>query len=312
MSSPSREIEGLVLRVDAKVCHVELEGESHALPLRGRLFEKPTHESRPIAVGDRVTVAVAEGGWAIQAVLPRKSQLSRTKVEREQVLAANISLVLVVASVRDPIFQAELVDRILAGAEREEIPAALVITKLDRDRKGQASKWRELYGSLGYRVLVTSIADKATTVDALAELEAILHENITVFCGPSGVGKSSLINELIPGLDLRVGSIGRIRQGVHTTTHTQLVPLPGGGHVLDTPGIRNFGLFDLKAGEIPFLFRDLKALRGNCEFRDCTHRHEPGCAVLPALQRGEISKSRYESYCLMLAEAERGGASATR
>ena len=208
------------------------------MPLRGRLFEGRSHESRPVAVGDRVMVRADPEGWAIEAVLPRDTQLSRTKAgdsPREQVLAANISLVLVMDSILDPPFQPELVDRILAGAEREKIDAALVITKVDRDGEGARAR-AKLYESLGYPVFCTSISAGQETTESLSALERLLHANITVFCGPSGVGKSSMINRLIPGLDLRVGSIGRIRQGKHTTTHTQLVPLPGGGHVLDTPG----------------------------------------------------------------------------
>lgn len=311
LSSPSREVEGLVLRVDAKVCHVDVDGNAHALPLRGRLFEERTHEHRPVAVGDRVIVVLEEGGGAVQEVLPRRSQLTRTRAgntEKQQVLAANVSLVLVVSSIREPRFQVELVDRILAGAEREQIPAALVITKMDRDKKGEAQAWRSLYEGLNYRVVCTSIAPGAETVADLGTLEKLLHENITVFCGPSGVGKSSLINTLIPGLGLRVGSIGRIRQGKHTTTHTQLVPLPGGGHVLDSPGIRNFGLYAMKPQELTFLFPEMKSLLPRCEYRNCTHCNEPGCAVREAVTRGEIADSRYRSYGLMLAEVEERGA----
>ena len=293
-----------------------MEGQRHVLPLRGRLFERRSHQSRPVAVGDRVVAVLQEGGGAIQEILPRRSQLARTRAgntEREQVLAANVSLVLVTASIREPKFEPEMVDRILAGAEREEIKAALVITKVDRDRKQQAGEWAGLYRDLGYSVFPTSVAEGKETTESLRGLAELLHHNITVLCGPSGVGKSSLINHLIPGLDLRVGSIGRIRSGKHTTTHTQLVPLPGGGHVLDTPGIRNFGLYGLEPREVTFLFRELKPLLPRCEYRNCRHRHEPGCAVLEALQRQEIAPDRYQSYLLMLAEAEgRDDPSSTR
>lgn len=283
-----------MLRIDAKSCHVEVDGTAHILPLRGRLFEAQGDEKRPIAVGDRVVVA----GGAIESVLPRRSKLSRRSAgegDREQVLAANVTLALVTASIAEPPFQPEIVDRILAGAEREGIDAALAITKIDRDRKNTAARWIELYESLGYRVFATQ-PDSAAP--ALAELAELLHRNVTVLTGLSGVGKSSLINRLVPGLDLRIGAVGR--QGRHTTTHTQLIPLPGGGHVLDTPGIRNFGLFDLERTEVAALFRELRPLLGRCAYRDCTHLVEPDCTLRAAREAGNVAPSRWRSYELLL------------
>jgi len=301
-------MEGLVLRIDAKVCHVEVDGKTHTLPLRGRLFETPSHEVRPVAVGDRVKITLDAQGGAIDEVMPRTSQLIRASTgdeRKEQVIAANVTLVMVVASVREPTLQPELVDRILAGAEREEIKAVLALTKMDLDSKGQAAQWAELYRGIGYRVLQTSVKD-TTATDALDELRELLHQNMTVLSGASGVGKTSLINTLIPGLDLKIGSLGRIRQGKHTTTHTQLVPLPGGGHVLDTPGIRNFGLHHLLPIDLSFCFREIKPYVNTCGYRDCTHTVEPDCAVLAALAAGNIQSTRYKSYKLMLQDLTRG------
>ena len=302
-------MQGLVLRIDAKVCHVEVEGTTHILPLRGRLFESHTGpEARPVAVGDRVEVSLTRDGGVIENVLPRSSRLTRRKAgdddNREQVLAANISLVMVMASIRDPVFQPELVDRILAGTEREHVPAVLTITKVDRDEQGWAEAWADLYHEIGYPVFTTSITPGQETVASLDAIRGLLHENVTVFCGASGVGKSSLINTIIPGLGLRIGNIGRIRQGKHTTSHTQLIPIPGGGHVLDTPGIRSFGLQNLEPLDLGFCFPEIKALVPGCEYRNCTHVVEPNCAVLDALARDEIAESRYVSYTLMLADLE--------
>jgi ribosome biogenesis GTPase len=296
-----------VLRIDAKVCHVEIDGQQRALPLRGRLFDEPGTEKRPIAVGDRVRVTLDPSGGAIDEVLPRTSQLSRASAgegTREQVLAANVSLVLVAAALAEPTFDALLVDRILAGADRQEIPAAVVLTKRDRDRADRAAALIPTYRALGFPTFATSLAPDATTSAELDALRALLHANTTVVCGASGVGKSSLLNALIPGLDLKVGSIGRIRQGKHTTTHTQLIPLPGGGHVLDTPGIRNFGLFGLTADELPHLFREFRFRLGQCGFRNCRHISEPDCAVRAAAAAGEIAASRLASYEVMLDELE--------
>lgn len=300
--------EGLILRVDAKVCHVELaDGQVQTLPLRGRLFEKRTYEKRPIAVGDRVRVHLDDDGGAIEEVLPRTSALARRSAgegDRRQVMAANITLVLVVASTREPPFQPDLVDRILAGAAREGIEAAIAFTKMDRDKKGAIEPWVELYRELGYAVFPTSIAAGKETPETLAAIETLLHENRTALAGLSGAGKSSLLNHLMPELDLRVGSLSRIRQGKHTTSHTQLIPLPGGGHVLDTPGIRNFGLFGVGAQEVGFLFREIAELQKNCAYRNCTHTEEPDCALQTALDTGALHPSRYANYVDLLGEAQ--------
>lgn len=280
------------------------------VPLAGKLFESRSHEKRPVAVGDRVRVARATDGsvGAIDEVLPRTSKLARRGAgddEREQVIAANISLVLIVAAIREPDLQPLLIDRILAAAERQELRAAVVLTKLDRDRRDEAGRWADLYDGLGYDVFVTSVKPGAETEESLARVARLLHENVSVLSGLSGVGKSSLLNALIPGLDLRVGSLGRIRQGKHTTTHTQLIALPGGGHVLDTPGIRNFGLFATDPGELTFYFREMAVPREQCSFRNCTHVDEPGCGLVQAVERGEIAQSRWDSYRRILADLAR-------
>ncbi len=294
--------------MDAKFCNVEVDGITHKLPLRGRLFAETTDQKRPVAVGDRVGISLGDDGGAIHEVLPRESKLSRSSAgsgDREQVLAANISLVMVVASIVEPPFQTDLIDKTLAGAEREEIEAVIVLTKIDRDRRGRAEEIINIYKNVGYRVFATSIIEGHRTEDAIEQIGALLHQNRTILVGPSGAGKSSLINELVPGLDLKVGSLGRIRQGRHTTSHTQLIPLTGGGHVLDTPGIRNFGLFGARVEDIPLLFREIAQRAETCEFRNCTHLVEPGCSVRAALDCGEISQSRYDSYSMIIEHLRR-------
>lgn len=295
-------MEGICLRIDAKVCHVEIAGreEIEQVPIAGKLFEDRGHEKNPVAVGDRVRVSVDDDELgAIQEVLPRTSKLARRSKndeDREQVLAANVSLVVVCSALRDPPLQPLLIDRLLAGCAREGIEAALVFTKLDRDKKKTFDHWRDLYEGLGYRVLATSVEPGKETPESLEELRQLLAENVSILSGLSGVGKSSLINSIAPGMNLRVGNISKIRQGKHTTTHTQLIPMPFGGHVLDTPGIRNFGLFGVGSDELSFWFKDIAELAKQCEFRDCSHTHEPGCAVLAAVDLGAIAPSRFESY----------------
>ncbi len=300
-------LEGLVLRIDAKVCHVEVGGQRRTMPLAGKLFEERSHEKRPLAVGDRVLFDVT--GQAIDALLPRTSMLHRRAAsegeERSQVVAANVTLALAVAAAAEPPFQPELVDGVLAGAVRQQIPAALVVTKIDRDKKGAAQQWIELYRKLGYRVFATCTQPGSETLDEFAQLRELLHQNRTVLCGLSGVGKSTLLNALVPGLQLRTGSLNHIRQGKHTTAHTELIPLPGGGHVLDTPGVRSFHQFQIGAQESQFVFPEIAALLPQCEYRNCLHRDEPGCAVLAGLENGAVHRSRYASYAAMLDHALR-------
>ena len=277
----------------------------HALPLRGKLFGAPGFEAQPLAVGDRVRVRLEGDGGAIEERLARTSKLARARrgePHLENVIAANVSLALVLGSIVEPPFQPELIDSILAGAEREKIEAALVMTKVDRDRKGWRREWIDLYRGLGYRVFETSIAKGKRTEPVLAELAELLRTNTTVLCGASGVGKSSLMNALHPGLDLRVGTLSRIRQGRHTTSHTQLAALPGGGHVLDTPGIRAFGLWCVDPQAVQFWFRELVPMVGQCEYRNCFHLAEPGCAVTAAVEDGAVHPSRYASYAALVTE----------
>jgi ribosome biogenesis GTPase / thiamine phosphate phosphatase len=296
--------QGLVLRIDAKVCHVEVDGERRRLPLAGKLFEQRSHEQRPLAVGDRVLLD--ETGQAIDAMLPRSSQLHRRSAkegeEQAQVVAANLTQVLAVASVAEPRFQPELVDGVLAAALRERIPATLVLTKVDLDAAA-AARWVGVYADCGARVLPCSTAPGHETAAALDEVRRLLHENRSVVVGVSGAGKSTLLNHVVPGVQLRTGDLNHIRQGRHTTTHTELLPLPGGGHVLDTPGVRNFHLFCVGSQELQFLFPEIVRRLPDCEYRSCLHDGERNCAVKKAVADGTIAPTRYESYARMLAEA---------
>ena len=295
---------GLVLRIDAKVCHVEIDGERKQLPLAGKLFEERSHEKRPLAVGDHVLLDPT--GEVIDQVLPRSSQLHRlaaTEGEQQaQVLAANITHVLAVSSVKSPPFQPELVDGVLAAAARERIPATLVLTKVDL-AKAAAEQWAAVYEHANVRVLLTSSVDGQCTTDTLNELAQLLHQNRSVVIGLSGVGKSTLLNAVVPGVQLRTGHLNHIQQGRHTTTHTELLPLPGGGHVLDTPGVRNFHLFCTGSQELQFLFPEIAAKLPRCAFRSCLHNGEQNCAVQGAHQAQEIADSRYQSYLRMLRDA---------
>lgn len=274
------------------------------MPLAGKLFEQKTHEKRPLAVGDHVLLDAT--GQAIDQVLPRSSQLHRraaTEGEHQaQVLAANITHVLAVASVKSPPFQPELVDGVLAAAARERIPATLILTKVDLARKA-ADKWAKVYEHANVQVLQTCTVEGKRTTESLEAVENLLHQNRSVVIGLSGAGKSTLLNSVVPGVKLRTGHLNHIQQGRHTTTHTELLALPGGGHVLDTPGIRNFHLFCTGSQELQFLFPEISSRLPQCEFRSCLHDGEQGCAVSAAHAAGEIPETRYASYLRMLGDA---------
>ncbi len=308
---------GLVVRIDAKACRVEIDGEVLSVPLAGKLFTKGNREKRPVAVGDRVLLSFDEHGEGrIEGRLPRWNRLARASAgegRKEQVLVANVDQVLIVSSLRKPDFRPRIVDRILAGCEREGVPARLILNKSDLFRKDRSRTDREpfrdldeittFYDGLGVPCLVTS----AETGEGLDALREILADRLSVFCGLSGVGKTSLLNRLEPGLGLRVRQVSkRHLEGRHTTTSAALFKLSFGGHVIDTPGIRNFGLFSLEPREAAGLFVEFRALLGGCAFDDCLHEHEPGCAVKEALKRGAIHELRYQSYLALLEEA-RGG-----
>jgi len=304
-------VEGLVIRIDSKRCHVEIGDEVLLLSPRGKLFSGKGRIKNPIAVGDRVRVTLdGEGGGSIEEVLPRHSRLARASAgegKMLQVLVANLDQALVVSSIEEPEFRPHLVDRILAGCEHEEIGAIIVINKVDLGQGGLADervqKWKTFYEKLGYEVLAVS-AESGLGVD-------ILHDDLagklTVFCGLSGVGKSSLLNAIQPGLALAVGEVSeKWKEGRHTTTHSSLLRLDNGGHVVDTPGIRNFGLFGLEPREIAPLFVELRPYLSQCRFQDCLHTHEPRCAVKQALEKGDLTQQRYDSYLELLADAEKG------
>jgi len=262
-------------------------------------------------VGDHVAVELdGEGGGSIEEVLPRRNRLARATAgegTQEQVLVANLDLLVVVVTMREPAWRAALVDRMLAGAEREGVAARLVFNKVDCElphETTESESWCRFYREIGYPCLRTSAASGA----GIDELRDCLAGHISVFCGLSGVGKSSLLNSIEPGLALRVGLVSThgAREGRHTTTHSSLLRLRNGGHVIDTPGIRNFGLFGLAPAEAAPLFVEMRSLLGHCSFDDCRHTHEPGCRIKEAVADGRIRASRYDAYVDLLRDAQRG------
>ncbi|MDX1991975.1 MAG: ribosome small subunit-dependent GTPase A [bacterium] len=255
----------------------------------------------PVAVGDEVIFTDAtDGTGLITEILPRRSELTRRvpgPKPLEQVFVANVDQVLTVFAAAQPKPRWPMLDRYLASAEASEIPAIIVITKLDLVRGKKAE--REIietansYAAIGYPVLMTS----ATEGDGLAPLKAMLAGKQSALMGMSGVGKSTLLNAIQPGLGLRVSEINtRIDKGRHTTTHLEMFPLEMGGTIIDTPGIKLFGLWNTEADDIPPLFREFVPFLDQCKFSSCSHVHEPGCAVKRAVEQGIITQQRYDSY----------------
>ncbi len=296
--------EGLVLRLDGKGVLLDVDGREVKASLRGRIFEKADRrEKRPIAVGDKVRLEEEEGEEAVVVeVLPRRNTLCRLSPEegKKQVVAANVDQAALVSSLRKPEPYPPLLDRILAGALSEGIQPILVFNKLDLDRKGSAGEWKKTYAPAGFPILFTSVP----LGTGLQELKNLLRDRVTVFAGPSGAGKSSLLNSLQPGLRLRTGGVGRkgVHPGRHTTSSALLLKLSFGGYVVDTPGVRTFGTWGIRKEELAGFFPEFGPFLGKCSFYDCSHTHEPGCAVRAAVEEGRIPLTRYRSYCSILEE----------
>lgn len=261
----------------------------------------------PIAVGDRVAFVERDHETGlIKDVLARKSRISRMAagpVPLEQVLVANVDQMVVVMAAARPKPKWHLLDRYLVTAEAAEVPALICITKLDLVKNDRLTPIVERYRSLGYPVLLTS-AVNGTGIDAA---RTAFRGRLSVLMGQSGVGKSSLLNALEPGLGLRVRAVGngKIGKGRHTTTHLELVPLAEGGGVVDTPGMRELALWEARPAELPWFFPEFRPYLGTCRFgASCVHDHEPDCAIKTAVAQGTISVPRYESYLKLLAEMD--------
>ncbi len=313
-SSPLRT--GRVVASTGSWYEVDFGGERVMARIRGRFRQENAVTTNPIAVGDQVEVLVdADGTGTIETILPRQTQFSRRAAGRrvgvEAIIAANVTRAWCVQSVALPPLNPGLVDRFLVTAARDEIPAGIVVNKIDLldglgddDEPVRAYRWfTQLYQSLGYAVIATSTRD-GRGLDALREA---LQDETSVVAGPSGVGKSSLLNALDPGLALRTGDISASTgKGKHTTTHAALHALPGGGYLVDTPGIREFGVTALEPHDLGHYFAEFVPLLPFCRFPTCTHDHEPGCAVQSAVENGAVDHSRYLSYLSILDGLRKG------
>ena len=298
---------GRVLRTDAKVCHVEIDGRVLLAAPRGILFETGAEvveaaPKNPVAVGDLVLVDDSTSPAGLERVLPRRNALSRVASShdpREQVLAANVDQLFVVGAIAEPLFSSSRTDRILAACVWNEIPAVVVLNKIDRADEADVAAIRATYERIPVPVIATCALDGR----GLDELRAQLAGRTSVFYGSSGAGKSTLLNRLQPGLKLKEGNVSRFWDtGRHTTSSSQLHRIDERSFVIDTPGIRVFRLHGVTIANLPDLFPDFAPYHGKCKFVGCSHDHEPDCAVFDAVDRGELPASRYASYVEMLDE----------
>lgn len=299
---------GRVIRTDAKVCHVEVDGQVLLAAPRGILFASSgsplgrSEQKNPVAVGDLVEVDPSSSPASLERVLPRRNSISRIASShdpREQVLAANVDQFFVLGSVKKPLFSSNRTDRILAACVWNEIPARLILNKIDLAEEDEVESLRRTYEKVPIPVIPTSAKDGR----GVENLRAMLKDKVSVFYGPSGAGKSSLLNRLQPGLGLKVGKISKYWDGGrHTTAFAQMHALDFGGSVVDTPGIRVFRLWGVKPEVLRDLFPEFVLYQERCKFTGCIHDHEPDCAVFDAVDRGELAASRYASYVEMLDE----------
>lgn len=275
--------------------------------VKGNFRLRGIRSTNPVAVGDRVMVVPNQEGTAfITEIEDRRNYIIRKSInlsKQSHIIAANVDQALLVVTVTSPQTSTTFIDRFLASAEAYRVPVVLVFNKtdlLDADAQHYQQMLITLYETVGYECRPIS----AETGDGVKDLRPLLEGKITLLSGNSGVGKSTLINRLVPGANLRTAEISDAHQtGQHTTTFSEMIPI-NGGWLIDTPGIKGFGTFDMEPEELTGYFREIFRFSKDCRFSNCTHTHEPGCAVLQALENHYIAQSRYQSYLSMLDDKE--------
>ena len=280
------------------------DGQLIASKIKGNFRLKGIRSTNPVAVGDFVEITCNQEGTAfITAIDDRRNYIIRKSSnlsKQSHIIAANVDQAFLVVTVNYPETSTKFIDRFLASAEAYRVPVVLVFNKCDllsADELHYQEMMMQLYDTIGYQCVSVS-AIEGTGLDTLHDL---MKEKITLLSGHSGVGKSTLINSLLPGVNLRTSEISDAHNtGMHTTTFSEMLKLPDGGWLIDTPGIKGFGTFDMEREELSSYFREIFHFSKDCRFSNCTHTHEPGCAVLKALENHYIAQSRYESYLSML------------
>lgn len=304
-------LRGTVVRNTGSLYEVKTdEGQLVPCRVKGNFRLRGIRSTNPVAVGDRVVLTdsgvdvayIVEIEERRNYIIRKASNLSK----QSHILAANLDQAVLMVTLVRPETTTTFIDRFLASAEAYRVPVILAFNKMDDltdQEREQTEALISLYQSIGYNCYLLSAAEGRGIDPLLAEMQG----KVTLLAGHSGVGKSTLLNYLVPGANVRTAEISSVHgSGMHTTTFSELFELPGGGSVIDIPGIKGFGTFDMEAEEVSHYFREFFETSAECRFSNCTHTQEPGCAVLEAIERGEISLSRYESYISMLGDKEEG------
>lgn len=281
------------------------DGQLLECKIKGNFRLKGIRSTNPVAVGDYVTVVSGPDGATglINGIEDRRNYVIRKASnlsKQSHIIAANVDLAALVVTISQPETSTTFIDRFLASTEAYDIPVLIVFNKvdiLDDDEMARMSQLSDLYCSIGYDCIMCS----AARGDGLGRLEEYLKDKVTLLSGNSGVGKSTLLNRLVPGAEARTADISTAHgTGTHTTTFSQMFFLPSGGSIIDTPGIKGFGTFDMERYEVTHYFKEIFSVGAECRFSNCTHTNEPGCAVLKAVEDGRIALSRYSSYLSVL------------
>lgn len=289
-------------------------GERWQCRIAGKMkIDDEITSTNPVAVGDRVILEPEDTGEqtaVIAEILPRTNYIVRASPRhryRKHIVAANLDQAVLIVSLREPRTSQGFVDRFLVSAAAYHVPALLVVNKSDLHRAAedeQFDRWKTMYGAMDYPVLLAS----ALQGEGLDQVREALAGRRSLLAGHSGVGKTTLINDLIPELDLRTQEVSESSgKGLHTTTFAEMFPLPSGGQVIDTPGLRELGIVDMEDSELSQYFLDMRPYLADCRFNNCLHRNEPGCGVKKAVAEGHITVARYESYLSMLETLESPG-----
>lgn len=285
-------------------------GGSIPCKIKGNFRLKGIRSTNPVSVGDLVDIELNTDHTAfITRIHERKNYIIRrsSNLSKEShIIAANIDQALLIISINSPSTSTTFIDRFLATAEAYRIPVSIVINKCDsftEEDKEYAQALCYLYRTIGYECRCIS----ATTGEGFDFVAETIKDKITLLSGNSGVGKSTIISRILPGIDIKIGAVSTSHhKGMHTTTFSEMYPLPQGGYIIDTPGIKGFGTIDFDPNEVAHYFPEIFEISQHCRFNNCTHRHEPGCAVLKALENHEISESRYASYLSIMSDSTDG------